>query len=197
MVIRKCLKGLRKCVNFILSRTANREDVEFQGEEIEKWRYSLKGKTSARKPVRVSVCQIWRNTELVINIIRVLLLACIMWRTPKLWPLWKCRTCFFFSDFLVSMSYILLTCDVPVEIYRSMIYLWKHNFVHCRSPMDVKTQIFLHSLYMYGETSETHITKILLSKSKVRECAVRGNGCEVGNWLRSRVCQCYGPSWRY
>ena len=35
MVIRKCLKGLRKCVNFILSRTANREDVEFQGEEIE------------------------------------------------------------------------------------------------------------------------------------------------------------------
>jgi len=36
MVIRKCLKGLRKCVNFILSRTANREDVEFQGEEIEK-----------------------------------------------------------------------------------------------------------------------------------------------------------------
>ena len=35
MVIRKCLKGLRRCVNFILSRTANREDVEFQGEEIE------------------------------------------------------------------------------------------------------------------------------------------------------------------
>ena len=53
--------------------------------------------------------------------------------------------------------------------------------------MDVKTQIFLHSLYMYGETSETHITKILLSKSKVAKCAVKGNGYEVGNWLRS-VC---------
>ena len=158
MVIRKCLKGLRKCVNFILSRTANREDVEFQGEEIEKWRYSLKGKTSARKPVRVSVCQIWRNTELVINIIGVLLLACIMWRTPKLWPLWKCRTCFFFSDFLISMSYILLTCDGPVKMYRSMIYLWKLNFVHCKiSPMEVKTQIFFStSLYIYRTVWNAH-----------------------------------------